>query len=903
MIQLKNLELPPKLVMFTDLRANVAYALKARILSMANYSGYPQASNVTGRLQRQFDFSTMEQVLVHFVKNRNLVKFAGDVLNLIPIANMQKYQMSRADVGAFITNHAAAHGMHELTVEEKDFVSYLMTSSESMASNWMLEFSDSEDNNLHLQFSRLYKELLDTLGTDSTSAVFCYSADGDKVTSLLDSPKGALLGNDYTDRVRKAKPGEKVDNSELVHMITVEVLSNMRILDHLHALFMSQEPWHIFISPRTNEGTGLNITRAQSLQLMAGYLHSLLLYPYHLKAEMFLGLYEKIQTWLIPLPAMPAHLKEHYDSTIRHTDVLGAGEDARAVLSANDFENEVVINSTISNFYREQIAILGLTKIDEKATTAASKVTGFSLNDLKTLGEPQYQGILLAQPVIQLTIVPSVTQALMVADVMDKFVMNCCSAIAGLSSRFHVPLVLDKLKSLAFRVSVTFLPKINPVANPKKVSENVMIGGDLKLSSHLPGSTRSYDLHIQRSLINTVFTPGTAISNFKSLFIVNENTRQMLEKQVPRFTQTLLPESIHPGFKSISREGVSRSLETRKSLFEDLTGMSYPLFTRAVVSDLFVKDLATVMSSFCLVFETPGQVGVGNIYKLEVNGAGQDGGSYSLINGYGHPYGLDYQGLMNYQDDIKPEQYLPIAPGIAIVLLVKIPTISFDLKIDPDFINLHPYSYFSANGEGGTVGDFVYAKPLTNFSFMPVPISEPILAKFFLDRNYVFVNQQVYIEVNLDQIAVVESNTDGFKAPFNVRDWSGEKYNYFAQYITPGTYGPAGVATSINATETTASLEAKRVSDMVKAAEAKMIEMDENKPTQKIVDASPAMIKESDIKDLGEVIGTSKKEEPKKESPAPKIEPKVEVAPEIEIIGKKKKDEDDEDTEDDADKK
>jgi len=904
MLQLKNLELPKKLVTFTDLQSNVEYALKARILSMSNYSGYPIASNVTGRLQKQFDFSSVKNLLESAVRNRNLVKFAGDVLNLVPIASMQKYQMSRADVGAFITNHAAAHGMTELSTEEKDFVSYLMTSSESMASHWLLEHSSSPESNLHLKFANMYSELLMALGTDHVAEISCYDADSDKISTLLDTPRGSLLSADISKKKNDKKKGEKIDDSELRHMITVEVLSTMRILDHFHALFMSMEPWHMFISPRTTAETNTNVARAGSLQLMAGYMHSLLLYPYHLKAEMFLGLYEKVQKWLVPLPAMPAHLKTQYDETIRHTDTLGAVADAHEVINANDFESDDVINSSLVNFYREQIGLLGMGKIDTEAVLAAAKAVGFSLNDLKTLGDPQYQNTLLAQPIRQLTIIPSVIQALMVADVMENFVMNCSSSIAGLSSRFHSPVVLDKLKTIAFKVHVTFLPKLTPVLDPKQVSENVMDGGKLSFAAHLPGATRSYDLHIQRDLINTVFTPGRAIEKFNTQFIINEDIRSGLEKLLPRFTQTLMPESLHSGFHSISREAIIGSVESRRSLFENLTGMSYPLMARAVVSNLFLMDFATTMSSFCFVFESPGQVGVGDIYKIQANRSGPS--DYSLVQGYGSPFGTSYEGLMSMQNDLKPEDYLPIAPGVAIVLLKTIPALTFNLKVEEDFINQHPYPYFASNGDSFAVTDFVYAKPLVNFALMPAPASKYHPAKFFLDKNYVYANQQVYIEVNLNQIATPAKRHDGFNAPFTKRNWSFEKYQYFAEYVTPGDYGPAGVATSLHEGDSAASTEAKRVSDMVKAAEEKMKAMDVDKPQDKIVDADPSLVKESQIKELNTTTTTHQKAETSKEdSEAKKKDAEKKKLIEDEAANKaadSKGDKADDETEDDKDK-
>lgn len=898
MIQVKNLELPPSLVTFTDMQVNVEYALRARILSMTNYSGYPLASNVTGRLQRLFDFSSVESTFKSCVTNRNMVKFAGDVLALVPIMRTDKYQMSRADVGAFIVNHAAAHGMSQLSTEDVDFISYLMTSSESMVSNWVLEHTDSPDANLHLLFAKLYNELLTSLGTDRVETIHCYDADLDKISTLQDTPRGSMLSSEMSKR--KSKPKTKgadvsqEETNELQYMITVEVLASMRMLDHLHALFMSIEPWHIFISPRTSADANTNPTRSKSLQLMAGYLHSVLLYPYHLKAEMFLGLYDKVQKWLIPLPEMPNHLKEQYDLTIRNTDTLGAMVDAHSVLVVNDFERSDVINSNINNFFREQIGLLGLTKIDNLALAEAAKVVNFNLNDLKTLGEPQYQSTLLAQPVKQLTIVPSVAQALMVADVMENFVMNCSSSIAGLSSRFHTPEVLDKLKSLAFRVEVTYLPKISPTLNPQQSSPNSMIKGKLMYSSHLPANTRSYDLHIQRTLINSIFTPNSSMADFNTKYIVNDEVRESLQKLIPKFNNTLMPESLHSGSHSYSRAAILASVETRKSLMEALTSISYPLFTRAVVSNLFLMDLATVFSSFALIYTIPGQVGVGDIYKIKANSAGMDGQSFQQVHGYGSPYGTDYKGLADIQGSISAADYLPIAPGVAMVLLTKIPSVTMNLKIEADFINQHPYPYFSANGETVEAGDLVMAKPMTNFALMPAPLNKYSPAKFFLDRNYVFQNQQVYIEVNLNQIATPSASSDGFSAPFNVRGWSFEKYSYFAQYITPGSYGPAGVATSVHDEGTAQGAEGKRISDMVKQAEEKMAAMDINRPHDIIANSSDNILKQSDVK-----IEADREKPAPVGDPNPKKqeEPKEEIKP-VEEEEKKKKKEDD-DTDDD----
>lgn len=887
MIQLQNLNLPDKLVTFRHMKHSLMHSLKCRLLSLSNMSGYPIASNVTGRLQRHFDFSSMQSLLSTSMKVRDLVKFSGDVLELIPIVQMHRYQLSRVDVGAFITNHAAAHGMESMSTEETDFVSYLMTSSESLSSNWLLEHSDSSDSNLHLKMAKLYQSLIDALSTTDMSMIKAYDADNDKVVTLADTTRGAELKSDIESKLKAKKITADYATAAYSHFICIEVVAQMRILDHMHSLFMSMAPWSLFLTPRTTAEPNTNVTRAQSLRLMAGYLHSLLLYPYHLKAELFLGLYDRIQTWLLPLPSMPSHLREQYDLTIRHTDALGAQEDAQAILTSQDFSSSEITRGSITNFFREQLRLVGLDGIDAEAATAVSKTTGFKLSDLATLGKPEYQAALLAQPIKQLTIVPSVTKALMVAEVMEQFVQMATSSIAGLSSRYHAPKVLEKLKAVNFRVPITILPSLLPTINPKEVTDGTMDMGKLHYTTNIAASTRDYDLHIQRRLVNTVFTPDQAIAQFRPKVLVNESTRLNLIKLLPKYSQMLAPSVMFPGSSSVSRDAISESTEMRRTLIETLTGMSYRLFSNACVSELYLKDLATAMSSWCLLFATDSVGGMDIYTNTDVTKTNV--GDYKLVSGYGHPWGSTYKGLLDTQGTLKPEDYLPIAPGVAICLLKKVPLPTFNLTVEPNFINQHPYNFFACNSETEVVGDFVYSKPMVHLALMPPPNSAYSPAKFFLNRNYVFMNQQLYIEVNLNQIAVPAKHNDGFDSKLVKHNWSFEKYQFFADYVTGPQYGPADIATSLHSDATEASAAAAKVSDMVKAAEKKMQEMDENKPEQNVIHASDSPVKAGDLKAL---TPDKPESESKPNPPAPKPEKKEEK--EEEKKEEEKKDEEEE---------
>lgn len=122
MQKLSQNRLPGHVGAFVNLGQILDLAITQRATFAMNKSGYPVASHAVARMQQQLDLTSIKTLLEGILKLRNLCRFAANVLDTIPLAKVDKFQLVRTELIAYIGENAASHGVSNLNETEKDFV-------------------------------------------------------------------------------------------------------------------------------------------------------------------------------------------------------------------------------------------------------------------------------------------------------------------------------------------------------------------------------------------------------------------------------------------------------------------------------------------------------------------------------------------------------------------------------------------------------------------------------------------------------------------------------------------------------------------------------------------------------------------------------------------------------------
>lgn len=848
MQRLLNKALPPKLGAFVTLSDIMHQSITARGAHLVNLSGYPVASHVVARIISQLDLTDMEKLLNSIKHVRDMSRLAADILNIIPLAKIDRQQLIRTELMSYIQQNAPAYGFGTLGTNDIDFVAYLITSSETPDTAWILDLP-AADNRI-IAFWELYQTLrtaqpvvVSAPGSPPTNpnaaSAMMYSEDyNGSIIPATSSQRAKRLIKDTEARIAN-QPGEAKRlleelGTQLTYVDTVAMMANLRIVDHVFGLLMNIDVWRTFISPRKESTSAQNAERAQSLKLFSSYLHSILIYPQIFSVELFRGSYERLEQWIASFPAVPAHILATYQDVVTKHDVLNAGQDARMLLGLLETSNDPVHNVAITGIPIEVTDIFGFADIRANVIAAASKATmPIMLKNVAALDKPEYDYVLYSNPVDTFNITHELSEAILVRDTVTQQLRFAASGVVPGITRFYSEQLLTRLKALNMAVPYGWSQNIafsDPVTH---TTASTTKGGKMKLHPRAVRTSYDYQHYLRRDQLYKIFN-GNAVrlaqnSAFIPKSIENVDVADHLRGILKYEWKTLAPANTHLADKIYNVDYLTAMAgrttpsgnpainEPLKQLLETLTGMSFELIRISMRNPLNAQIWATYMSSWALVYSTPATTVI-NASTTNLSAV------VSLVPGYGYPYGVTYQQLESMQGGFDAKQFIKINDTTYLRMLTKLPARTTDLRVATDtdaFYYDHPYYYFAGDTDPASaevVTDWVIHDSMWNFGLCPIlgATSKPVA---FLDKRYAYTNDSIWLQTNLNYALAGESDADfTFSIPVAERSWSIDRFNKFAEYKTFGSYGKAE--------SSVASVEQTDINKMITAMEQEIVKTD-----------------------------------------------------------------------------
>jgi hypothetical protein len=856
MKRINNLSLPKDLAAFVHLTGLLSASVTQRTTVLTNMSGYPIANHVVGRIQRRIKLDSSKALLESILDLRNLTRLASDILNTMLIAKLDRNQMVRTEVVAYVSANAENYGMRDLSELDKEFVAYLITSSESHEASWMLDSPESASDNLVCKLSDLYRTLLNNPGSEFTDKSInsglggndfaVYSPGTGKIISITDTPAAKNIIDTYKTSIK----GVKDDNIKATHQLqagdhlaylySVNAIANLRVIDHIGALLTNVDIWKRFISPRKTNDASQNKERADSLKLLASYFHSLLMYPHLFSVELFKGTYDRIQNWLVPFPALPAHIIAQYDDIIKKHDVLGASVDVNIVLSAITIDKDTNIDSSIYGFLREFTIPFNISdtmrKIDDKLTSA---LTPINFESLKNLSDPKYTYLLMSHPIDEFDMATDVTTAVVTNNAVIARIVEATSGIIPGIARFYSSEVLTSLNGLNLRISYPIVTKASFTDNITGSTSAILAGGTIKLKPLTPLGSYDYQFHIRRNLMYSVFKAHDVIENDKFLptHITNLDLAKKLRTILGHNWSSLMPSSLAYGDNYFSHKMLKSDPEAVRRLLETLSGMQYDLIVRTIGNQFIREMWATFMSSFGLLYVLPDTSDINALTKQQGAGAL----AAFLVTGYGRPYGSNYTELAARQPAIEEDELIMIAPTVYMRMLKVVPLPSERMNVDPNFYTQHPYYYYPANSKVLEVSKWVVTEGLLHMAMSPIH-GRQIKPLGLFDTRYAYANDSLMIQMDLNYTLKRDTDTSSdFTAPIQVHEWPYDRYKTWIDYGRLTVYG------SVSESAADIVTNDNPVTELLNIIEEKQEHVEKETTVSRIEDTKTTTVSSSDV--------------------------------------------------------
>lgn len=863
MQKLSQNRLPKHVGAFVSLGQVLDQAVTQRGIFAMNMSGYPVASHAVARMQQFIDLTSPKSMLVGIMKLRDLTRFAANVLDTIPLAKVDKFQLVKTELIAYIGENAASHGVADLTETEKDFVAYLITSAETADGAWILDFTDQDDNRV-LKGQKLYKTLLspgavkvtdgkDALSYDGwdPSIHVIYDPENNDIRNIQDSRRMKNLIKGFNTEWNAAGKGAKSEVAfnavtAMNNAVVMHHLALMRVIDHVLMLLNDVHTWSAMLSARTKADASTNSERSKSLRLAAGYMHSLLMYPHIHSLELFMHTYAKLQDWMKVYPALPADIVTNYNNVVRAHDFLHAGEDANMLLSLIETDNDETTGSKITGVPTEIVRAFGLSKVIDKVNDAAnSALVPLNLTDLKALDNEEYRYILLSFPVSEFDMTQKFSEFLYLGNATAHELQEAIYAVNPGLQTYYKDETVAKIKSLAPRVPYGYSNKVALTDEVMKTTSGVMEHGKTMWRPLTPRHSYAYQYFLRHDKLFTIFGGGSIASAHAEFFpelLINKDSAARLRKILMKdHWKTLMPANYCYSDKTYNEAMIRSDINIVKQLLEDLTGMNYNLLSRQLTAPYLKEIIATYLSGFALFYIIPNEM----MQETEADKKGSlaNLGVYQVI-GYGNPYGTTYTNLATKQGALKPADLIKIGPGAYIKILTRVPVPMEDLAASPDFYISHPYYYYPSNSKTIEVKDWILTDGLLNFALAPI-LGQYAKPATILDQRHAYINDKVYIQTDMTYTAAGTTDSENhFSIPIVKRNWSQDYYVPNIEYITHGEYSNSEIKLM--------SDENTPINQLVTDLEENVKKIEADTAIARIEETSPQAVKRIALTPIGE---------------------------------------------------
>lgn len=802
--------LPSHSTGFIDLKPTISHSVTARLAGLSGLSGYPVGSHVVGRLQNQINFASYKTMLESLLELRNLARLAGDILYSAIESRVDKQAFVRTELLAYVSQQAEIYGFRTLTTDQKDLIAYMIASNEAVDNAWILDFSKTATENRIHTFSRMYKSLIsesiESITYDekkkgayvlkTTNNLAIYDPQEDKVTEVA-----MMNGIKKLAKSMLTRPGNVEEQTEFEARVKdIERMHRvyaLRVVDHVMMLMMDTTIWDQFVTPRSRTDKPANEERAKGLKLFASYLNSLLMYPHMMEIMCFFNVYDKLERDFVHFPQIPAHLLADFDNIIKNHDYLGAAHDAAVLMGSCDSENDTVIKSKISVFFKEYVTPYGLEQaVQEVSNKIAAIKVPVELPNLDALKDAKYGYLLYSHAAADFNTLYTVTERLRTTDLVASQINAAVSAIMPGLDRFFSGAQGPALERLNIRVPFDIVMAIVPVYNPMISGTNAVTTSGVQFDLNCIPQTRDVRGFIRKKLY-TLETASKQRSQLTDIprILVNRPLADLLEGQLKKGWPSLLPTSLATGNNKISAVTMTKDWNVFKGTLESITGMNINLIQREISNPYAAQIFATYFSSFMCLYMLDTKPAKGfDVTALK----------FGLVEGYGKPYGSTYAALSASQPPPSPDDLIEITTGVYGLIHKEVP-VPVDVLSPEDMFDIPlPYYVFAANSLKVQATEWVMAGVMDHFALLSLGgvHSESLNAIF--DKRFGYMADSIVLYDDSAWDFTVVDRSKPFNMAVKTREWNREKLYLFLKYKVFGDYY-AGIPVA-SAVETPQSL-------------------------------------------------------------------------------------------------
>lgn len=781
MLKISQKTKPNSAAIIIPMNVKLPQLYDGRLSLISNMSGYPSAVHVIGRLQRQIDLSSYDAMLRSIKKLRDLTKITADVIDSMEGVKVDKFQLNRVEIIAYVQNVTANINSFKPDVDDIDLIAHLITSYEANTGAWVLQGA-MKDRDMHLEFKKIYSSVLtDNAGSDLP----VYAPHEDDITTLGTLPQ-------FASKVKKDKGNQSDDtvgmNDSLRSASTLYRLAAARITDHVYQLMMDRDVWYSFVSPRAKAEIASNLERSKSLKVFSLYLQSLLSYNQFFMLETFMKGYELVQSWITHFPPLEASTTHKLDSVVRPHDLLNARQDVNSLFSSFGENVDQTLAKQLVIFPEELVSSFGISKAIRRINDTVVK---FAVNsDFKDAGDlddkrylPLLAGVAADNFNISHDLATVILTGKIVSGEIDKALADLVPALVRGSSKATI----ETLKGLGLSSK---LPFQLPHALQWHVTKGVVKGlenGKLSLDSASPSFSWAYHEHIRKNFKFKMATDdqiALAYPHFVDRQVVDRDKASSYRELFGYQWRSLVPDTWQTGHTIYTESMLKSDPSVVRQLIESISGKNFEIAVREIGVDHLAKVWATYLSSFALLYVDGATIG------RHTKGQGDKEQQVILVEGHGKPYGASYSALENKQRPItSPEDYIRVAEGIYIRILDRIPVVTDDLIIDPHFFLEHPSMYFASNSETIEVKQWVIDESLLHLCLIPVHQSA-FVPKVMFTNKYAYITSELMMNMDIYfKPAVPETARETMPISLSKKDWPFDKYTYFLEYKTFGSYG------------------------------------------------------------------------------------------------------------------
>lgn len=813
MLKISIQKLPGKTLTFVSLQHAIAHAVEARRVTLPSMSGYPVGAHVIGRLQNAFNLNSVTELLESIQHLKKLAKLASEVMLNITIAKIDRFQLVKTDIEAYVNKAASEFGYPGLTEEDVEFVALMIVASESLESAWILDMPSDPRSNRVIRFQTLRESVLRASLAPVLGDVPVYEPISDSIVTLSSTPTVVKIKD-------KDVRAETINNQGRIHC-----LAHLRLIDHVDALLNSTEIWNFFLSPRKSGDPGENEERGKSLKIFSAYLHSLVTMPQMFAIQLFYESVGQLSSVLSASLIVPDHVMRIYNDVVLSNDVLGVSGDVNKVKALVAPRKVMAMDTELEAMYTEAIGITALNKdIDDLVAKATSATFPLNFTDWKLLDDAAKNPFLSAAPISVFNLTLTVDDALLIQDLMMHRITEAATSVIPGLGRYITPDLSKKLKDLNLHIQGGIGYGIPLSPDPLAYNTSDVISGSF--SRYAAGISKVYDskLSIRRDYYLNTVNGSKLVKEFQPVAILHRDAASVLRGLTETQWKGLYPSWLVDGENYYTTSSISNGVDVRERLLEMMTGTHLEMFKRTV-GNLFARQMyATFFSSFALLYVVPAEVEkLMSAEDFKPDSSALSALKESLVTGYGNPYGTTYETLALKQGEFKKEDLVRIAPGCYLRIHKMIPIPVNVPAIEPDFYLQHPQYYYSSNSVLKPVTKWLMDDGLLQFGLIPIEEgSVSSIPSYITDRRYGYLNDALFAQMDVAYRG--PSGTSPLPA-VNVKplvhEWAGTRFKNFLTYTRMVTYG----SEAANKISTNAQSE-DDITRMIKQSEAELLKIE-----------------------------------------------------------------------------